>query len=333
MRAVAVGSVMAFHYNALPFAYGRFGVSLFFVLSGFLITLLLVRERERTSTVSLKKFYARRALRIFPAYYAFLVLSFGAMLLLGTRPDLALVGASVLYVLNYAIALGEVPPSIVSHGWSLAVEEQFYAIWPVTILALGADHRRIKLVVLGLLVLIALWRVVLIARGVNGYVYYAFDTRFDALLMGCGLALCAKDDWLQSVARWVSRHPLLPVVTVAVLHYSLGDFGFWNETFGYTVEALLLATLLVQVMVLHVRRPWNWLNTRPLWYLGMLSYPLYLYHQLVASLVSRYGAWRWSVQVIANVVLTVALAASSYHLLERPFLRMKRRWQVVGTDR
>lgn len=331
LRAVAVSGVMAFHFGALSFAFGRFGVTLFFVLSGFLITLLLLRERERAGTISLRKFYVRRALRIFPAYYVFLAVSFTTMVLIGTPPDTTLILASLFYLLNYAIALQVVPSSTVSHGWSLAVEEQFYAIWPALVVRFGRPPERLKRVVLGLLVAVAGWRTILAGIGVDGYAYYAFDTRFDALLIGCGLALCARDRWLQQVVRAVSLHPLLPVVPLALLPWSLTFSGFFNATLGYTAEALLLAVLLVQAMTLRDRAPWRFLNTRPARYLGALSYPMYLYHQPVAALVSHFGGWRSSVQFVANVALTVAAGAASYRLVERPFLRMKRRWEVVPT--
>jgi len=329
LRAVAVGGVMAFHFGALSFAFGRFGVTLFFVLSGFLITLLLVRERERTGTISLRNFYIRRALRIFPAYYVFLAVSLAAMILIGTPPDTTLVLASLFYLLNYAIALQIVPSSLVSHGWSLAVEEQFYALWPAIVVRFGRPPARLKRVVAGLLVAVAAWRTVLAVLGVDGYAYYAFDTRFDALLVGCGLALCAEDRWLQPVVRAVSLHPLLPVIPLVALPWSLTFSGFWNATFGYTAEALLLAVLLVQAMTLGHRAPWHFLNTETARYLGALSYPMYLYHQPVAALVSHFGGWRASVQFVANVVLTVGAAAASYRLVEQRFLRMKRRWEVV----
>ena len=125
MRAVAVGCVMAFHYHILPFFSALLGVSLFFVLSGFLITLLLLREHEQKHFISLRAFYARRALRIFPAYYVFLLLSFGGMRILGTSTDVSLVVAAMLYLTNYAIALHWVPSTLISHAWSLAVEDQF----------------------------------------------------------------------------------------------------------------------------------------------------------------------------------------------------------------
>jgi len=129
LRAVAVAAVMVFHFGAASFYWAKLGVTLFFVLSGFLITLLLMREREATGSVSLRSFYIRRALRIFPAYYVFLLLSFAWMLIEGQDVPAALVFSDGFYVLNYVQSFGAFRDTPVSHGWTLGVEEQFYLLW------------------------------------------------------------------------------------------------------------------------------------------------------------------------------------------------------------
>jgi len=327
LRAVAIGGVMVFHYGLLPFGFAKLGVSLFFVLSGFLITLLMLREHEATGTVSLKRFYARRALRIFPAYYVFLAVAFGWMAFHGDAVPGALVLVSVFYVLNYAQASGSFRQTPVSHCWSLAIEEQFYLLWPFMLRTAWRRQMPVRALIAGVIVAICIWRTILAAADVGrGYYYFAFDTRFDTLLIGCALAVCARDEWTQRAARVVSFGPLAPLVTLGLLVLAqIMPYDLFRLTLGNSVEALLLAVLLVQGLMLHQHALWRWLNWPVVRYLGTISYPLYLYHQLSGPIVDSLGQPRWAVHLMLQVVLAVALAVTSYHVVEQPFLRLKLR--------
>jgi peptidoglycan/LPS O-acetylase OafA/YrhL len=328
LRAVAVAAVIVFHYGLARFALARLGVSLFFVLSGFLITLLLVREREKTGDVSLKNFYIRRALRIFPAYYTFLGLSFLFMIAAGIDTPPLLVLSSLFYLLNNVEAFNLIIGTPVSHGWSLAVEEQFYLLWPALLRACWARGYSVRRVIFLAIAAICLWRTVLWANGIgNSYQYYAFDTRFDSLLVGCGLAICVHDGWLERLARAVTIHPLAPLLTVVLL----GALQFlpprwWYNTVSHTSDAILLAILLVQALLLNRHWLWSWLEWRWVGYMGSISYPLYLYHQLVNQVMEQFWLPRLSVQLVVKVGLTFAMAMASYHFLEMPFLRLKGRF-------
>ena len=321
---------MVFHYGLLPFAFAKLGVSLFFVLSGFLITLLMMREREATGSVSLKRFYARRALRIFPAYYAFLAVVFAWMAARGEPIPAALVLASVFYVLNYVQAFGMFRSTPVSHGWSLGVEEQFYLVWPAMLRAAWRRIISVPKLILVAVILVCIWRTALTLAGARpGYVYYAFDTRFDSLLIGCGLAICIREPWVQRAARTVSSHALFPVATLMLLGMAeIIPIEFWFVTVADSIEGILLAILLVQGLMLHQHPLWRWLNWPVVRYLGTISYPLYLYHQLAGSIIPDTMPVPWSLQVALKFVVAVALAMSSYHLVERPFLRLKERFSA-----
>jgi peptidoglycan/LPS O-acetylase OafA/YrhL len=332
LRAVAVGGVMVFHYGLLPFAFAKLGVSLFFVLSGFLITLLMVREREATGSVSLKRFYIRRALRIFPAYYVFLAVSFAWMAFQGQAVPAALVLVSVFYALNYAQAFGAFRSTPVSHGWSLGVEEQFYLVWPAMLRAAWRRNVSVPKLILAGIILVCAWRTTLSLAGVrSGYVYYAFDTRFDCLLMGCGLAICVRDDWVQRTARVVSANALLPIATLMLLGaIHVVPVELWYLTVADSFEAILLAILLVQGLMLSAHPLWSWLNWPVVRYLGTISYPLYLYHQLAGNIAFEAVQSRWVVQIASAVAMAVALAMVSYHFIERPFLRRKERLSAMA---
>ena len=324
---------MVFHYRLLPFAFAKLGVSLFFVLSGFLITLLMMREREATGSISLKRFYLRRALRIFPAYYVFLAVTFGWMAFQGQQLPAALVLASVFYVLNYVQAFGACRSTPVSHGWSLGVEEQFYLVWPAMLRTAWRRNVPVSKLILVAIILICAWRATLTLAGVNpGYLYYAFDTRFDSLLTGCGLAICIREGWVQRTARAVSSNALLPVATLILLGAAESvPVDLWFFTVADSFEAILLAALLVQGMMLHDHPLWRWLNWPTVRYVGTISYPLYLYHQLAPSIVASVVQPRRVVQLALEVMVTFALAMGSYHIVERPFLRRKERLSAIAT--
>jgi peptidoglycan/LPS O-acetylase OafA/YrhL len=329
LRAVAVAAVMVFHFGAASFYWAKLGVTLFFVLSGFLITLLLIREREATGSVSLRKFYFRRALRIFPAYYVFLLLSFGWMLIEGMDVPAALVLSAGLYALNYVQAFGAFRDTPVSHGWSLGVEEQFYLLWPTMLLA--AWNRKVApgALVGFALGAILLWRVFLVVTDLvpDGYQYYAFDTQFDALLIGCGLALCARAEWVQRVADAVSVTPVAPLLTVVALALSHQiPVDAWYLTIGNLFDAVLLAILLVQAMMLHQHVTWRWIEWRWVRFLGAISYPLYLYHQLGRRIVDNVWQPRFAVWIVVTTAVSLVLAIGSYYFVEQPFLKLKKRF-------
>ena len=162
IRAISILLVVGLHspwLNAFPFNRGWVGVDVFFVLSGYLITTLLVRERDRRGSVSLKHFYLRRALRILPALVAWV-----AVLWLTRTVGPAVLVLILLYVANIAMALGKVGDGPAAHAWSLCIEEQFYAIWPWFVASVA--RRRLLLGTLGAIAAIALWRVWLIRMGV-----------------------------------------------------------------------------------------------------------------------------------------------------------------------
>jgi peptidoglycan/LPS O-acetylase OafA/YrhL len=127
---------MLYHFTGNPWIPGDLGVGLFFVISGFLITLLLLREADRTGTVSLSQFYLRRTVRIFPAYYASMAVSLAVDFIRGTVWSPGLLASGAAYLMNYYNAFNNHPTTSIAHAWSLANEEQFYLLWPAAFLAL-----------------------------------------------------------------------------------------------------------------------------------------------------------------------------------------------------
>ena len=329
LRAVAVMTVVVGHANnRVP---ADLGVSAFFVLSGFLITHLLIREREKTGDVSVRRFYARRTMRIFPAYYAFLLLSYAFDARAGQHWSPALLASTLTYTVNYFNAFNNHPTTSVAHAWSLAVEEQFYLLWPLAFVILAARGRRALLAGLSLAAFAAVaWRSWLILGGHVGvsYVYNAFDTRFDNLAVGCLLALAVRYDRVVAAAVRCGRRSWFPFVTIALLLTSrLALPESYHYSIGFTIDALLVAVLIAQLLQLYPTRSWHWLEWRAVRYLGMISYPIYLYHQWGASVGRRLSADFHAVEFGAGVLATILLASASYYVVERPFLKLKARYE------
>ena len=334
IRAIAVFLVILYHFG-FNWSPGGRGVTIFFVLSGFLITWLLLGELGRTGAVSLRGFYRRRILRIFPAFYAFWFGLVALQLMRGRAVDWPHAWSAFFYVSNYfqALALGSV--SGFSHTWSLAVEEQFYLLWPLVFLWCGADLRRMTRVLMGLIVATALYRFVLVyGLDVNErYLYQAFDTRGDNLLVGCLLAVLLKRRALSSFWRISTAHPAAPLVTVALVAASVmyGEqyVPRYRDVVGFAIEPILFAVAMVQLVALSATPWWAWLDAAPLRYLGIISYPLYLYQNVTLYPVRRLLVRApVEIQLVAAIAVTIAIASCSYFVVERPFLRLKARARV-----
>jgi peptidoglycan/LPS O-acetylase OafA/YrhL len=331
VRAVAVLVVMQSHsrFNALP---GDLGVSAFFVLSGFLITWLLLREREDTGAISLRGFYFRRTLRIFPAYYVFLVASLAADTLLGALWTAGLAAAGFLYGMNYYNAFLGHPATSLAHCWSLAVEEQFYLIWPWMFRSLAPRGTRTLVRALVALTLgVMAWRCFLYLglRVGEAYVYNAFDTRFDNLAVGCLLAVGLGSARVRAVAAQIGRWQVLPLVTLLLLWISRTRISNdWHYGPGFTVDAILLAVLLVQLMQLSTTLMWRWLEHPVVRYLGQISYPMYLWHAWGQSAGRHMPVLSPELRFVLGVAFTILFASGSYAFVEKPFLRLKRRYEL-----
>jgi peptidoglycan/LPS O-acetylase OafA/YrhL len=332
LRAVAVFMVIGYHFG-LPIP-GDLGVSAFFVLSGFLITWLLLSEHDTAGKISLRNFYSRRVLRIFPAYYFFIATSLIIDHFRGHFWDRALILSGFFYVVNYFNATHGHPSTSISHAWSLGIEEQFYVLWPLGVIALARCRRPRALAVLTIIILaVAAWRsfVYLGLHSGPAYPYNAFDTRFDNLAVGCFLALCAGQPWFLQFAPTVARSALLPLVTVALLTVSRSGIHSYHYSIGFTVDAVLVLVLLVQLLLLHRHPLWSWLQNPVVRYLGTVSYPLYLWHAWGLGVGQRLHMLPPVGQFIVGVAVCIAVASGSYFVIEKPFLSLKKRFRPLET--
>jgi peptidoglycan/LPS O-acetylase OafA/YrhL len=335
LRAASALIVVLYHYG-LPLPAGV-GVLVFFVISGFLITWLLLGEWSRTGRVSLPHFYFRRTFRIFPAFYVYWAVVVGGLLWKHGRILWGQAAATLFYVGNYYQGLRGYPESGLSHAWSLGVEEQYYLLWPAVFLLLARNPRRLFGFTCGGVSLVWILRGVLQAAGVpESYLYTAFETRADHLLAGCLLAISlrygyAARFWRAVCAKpWYALAPPAGLAISAALEMRLG-VGYRNSV-GFIVDPLLVVVLIAQLLALPPGTL-RWADSRPVVYLGTISYSTYLYHKIAGGVASHFMA-RLGVTGIASLVFAVAAAwaaaSVSYFLVERPFLRMRdrieRRW-------
>jgi peptidoglycan/LPS O-acetylase OafA/YrhL len=360
LRGVAILLVFAIHLTVMKprtgldlvvFAAARtgwIGVDLFFVLSGFLITGILHDSRGRGQP--LRTFYARRFLRIFPLYYGFLF----AIFVLGPRlaPGsewLAAVGDGQVwhwtYLSNaYVARQGWGPVPRLGHLWSLAIEEQFYLLWPLVVLTLS--RRAALRVSLGLLAVSLVARVALLAAGASPIAIYALTfTRWDGLAVGAVIALAARGpDGGRILRRWSGPVIGLALLALAPMVWSepyRSHYGAAMQAVGYPIVALLFGALLVRALAAgegsRLRRV---LSGRGLRFFGRYSYGAYLIHGpllglmlergIAPELLPPLGGSALPGQVVFWVVavgVTMAAAVAVFHLWERPFLSLKRHFR------
>lgn len=337
LRTVSIAIVFLSHAGLRGTIPGYFGVLVFFLLSGYLITTLLRLEFERNGTISLRAFYRRRVYRIWPPFYLFLVLATVVQYFThvgGREIDWSLVGLQAAHWANYAIiSYGSQQGRAVGTFlyWSLAIEEHFYLIFPLLYLwMLKAKIAREKQarILLGICIAVLLWRCVLVfgldARKI--YLYVATDARFDAILFGCWLAIAANP-WLDPprisdrLLNWV----LVPLGFAAVLLSFLPRQFWFDQTFRYTLQTVGLIPAFISSIRHHEMWPWKILNYRAIRYVGVLSYSIYLCH---ATLIAWVRAWIGGPKLFQSVlvaVLALLIAHLVHVLIEKPFAKLRKR--------
>jgi len=330
LRGIAILLVLASHTEPMLLPRGWFGVDLFFVLSGFLITTLLLEEWKTTQNISFRLFYTRRALRLFPALAVMLLASAVVMYLFaGVGRYYRSILYSVFYITNWVIAFDlDRVSSTLYLTWSLAVEEQFYMIWPLALysaLRFRLRPRTMLLILAGLIVLVCFHRSLLQAQGATMLrITLASDTRADALLAGCFVGIVASSG-LVPRSLWLVK---FTTGALAIL-FGLYILGFGQpEGVGLSLVELFFAGILFLLIFDPPKAIMYLLSNRVLVWIGKLSYSFYLWHLYANFAVEKSGLDRkfW---IISSLLLALAFAVTSHYLIERPFLSLKKRYAVV----
>jgi len=347
LRTVAVGFVMAAHGGVSWFRSGGVGVDIFFVLSGFLITTILSAEWARTGSISFRNFYARRMLRLMPALLltcAFVAV--GMTWLEGRFPGTEL-ALALSYTSNWALAFYNYQLTWLNHCWSLAIEEQFYLIWPLVIVGLErvvhSPAAKVRLLLGGAL-LIALHRARHVGIVTDERINFGLDMRMDTLMTGAALAYfvqCLPSRRLPDRAsRWLGWGLVpLAVLGLFAVPQTVTWYSPWMGWIGYVLvagAAMVVIADLVAGRHSLIARPLSW---RPVVFVGKISYGLYLVHLPVYYMVEKLiPDAPLIVRLGVKVPVSIALAAISYRLIEERCLRMKARFEnpapvksIIGT--
>ena len=328
LRAGSVGIVIVSHaLSYLPGLAGRSpslqlswlgqsGVDVFFVISGFLITYLLLKEHEATGAIRLKMFYVRRFFRIFPAFYAYLAVV-GILWITGLDPQ------NTRNFISAATYTWDYQPHaegyLLAHTWSLSLEEQFYLLWPPCLALLG--KKRSTYLALTVILLSPVSRVLtyLLAPSFRGNEGIMLHTRLDTIMFGCAMALLWNRDRFTGLAEKL-LHPTLfafSIFYITILSPCLSArFGArYDWTIGYTLRSFLISIVLLYVVRRPVSFPGRVLNLAPIRHIGIISYSLYLWQQMFTGPHSRLFP--------LNLMAIGVCAELSYWLIERPAFRLR----------
>ncbi len=344
IRAIASIAVLIAHLNhelvahnanyILDMEMGRYAVSIFFTLSGFLITYLLLLEKQKTGTISIKKFYIRRILRIWPLYSAFLAVALLVGSSLGMEFMLPGLLLTVFFAPNIALMNGE-SPAFTQHYWSLGVEEQFYLFWPWLIrqsknagLAIGVFLIGFYLLKFGL------------RFGAGGFSFsYTLIhlARFDCMAMG-GLAAWLMWKGIPKKIKDVLYHPITQTISwlfiIAILLEFVKLFTFVEH------QAIALLSAIIILNVASNPNPVVSLEGKTWAFFGDISFGLYVWHPLlIMNIGNVIFSMDWPIQYQVTTFLATSIPVSilvsylSLRFLERPFLKLKHKFALIATKR
>jgi peptidoglycan/LPS O-acetylase OafA/YrhL len=330
-RAVSILLVLGLHVQyatgipaswsnwAMRWFDGLLGVRFFFTISGFLITWLMLKEEKETGFMSLKNFYWRRVLRIFPVYFACLgVLALLQLAGITSQPRSAWI--QLLTFTRNFYQSGHMLGPISLHFWSLAVEEQFYLFWPLSFVLLARLPGK-RIAFLACLIAVSwVWKMIALLGCYERHLYFLFQENstfhyLDALGYGC-LGAILLDSWPENLKTFFARHGLVMFVFSCVL-LVIPEFA----GLGVGLQSLAFIFLLMHSVVIPEFKPYRILNNRLVMKIGVLSYSLYVWQQLV------YLLWPFPKIWFLSVPATFVAGWLSYHCLERPFLALRSKFR------
>ena len=351
LRALAITAVLIYHLAPQVLGGGFIGVDIFFVVSGFLITTLLLRELAKNKRINLPRFWLRRARRLLPALFVCVIVSVTVAFIVGG--DLLVgIGRQTLGALTFSNNWVEIiagssyfartSPQLFLNFWSLAVEEQFYLFWPLLlglVLALARRGKQRAYVALGIAAVSAIWMAICVSPGHDSTrAYYGTDTHLFGLMIGIALAFA----WSYrgpvdnpSFTRWRTLVTLISLGVLIALMILLAEDSIWTFRGGLQLASLTTAVLIATVInggnpLLPI------LQARPVVWIGERSYGIYLWHWPVILIVdalwpaTTVGTISWWISRIVALTLTLLIAAASYRWLETPIRQYGFRQYYAG---
>jgi peptidoglycan/LPS O-acetylase OafA/YrhL len=343
LRALSILIVLVAHLGFEKLVPGGLGVTIFFFVSGFLITRILVGEQNKSGgKIELGSFYIRRFLRLMPALGVFIAGSWLLITPFGGKPMVSQAAAASLYFMNYYKILGDafgwekllVPWG---HLWSLAVEEHFYLIFPAALALFGKSHAARLRLVLGAIIASALWRYVIVVHlGWSGaYTYEATDCRLESIAWGCLLAIML-DGAPRENARigWLVGWPWVVLGLGAILFTLVFREETFRATWRYSMQGMALFVFVLNLYALRSARfAIDLFEIMPLRWIGRLSYSLYLWHWPMIWIAFKISGLelgstdRMSIPTMAAVVIaSFAFASASYYGVERPLFNLRKKF-------
>jgi peptidoglycan/LPS O-acetylase OafA/YrhL len=307
---------------------GFFGVDIFFVLSGYIITARLLEERESSSTISLARFYQRRAFRILPPVVVYLALLCALSIFRDCDLSPSQVAGSLFFFRNYQIA-GNVAGISTAHFWSLSIEEHFYLFWPLLLLRSG-NRRALWIALMGALAC-GLWRIYdcahpygtigrLLPGSDPGLRILRTDLRLDGLLIGCALAILMSRAGVRSFI--LKNFPKeTPLVCGALIFFEMR----WHLGMPTLTKYILVAVSLASTLVVEEGLAYKWLNARLLVWIGTLSYSIYVWQQIFLfniAILHPLGILNFFPYSLLGALV---VACCSYYFLEQPMQRLGKR--------
>ena len=329
---------MILHLTYGKFVGGFLGVDLFFSLSGFLITYLLMHEWESCGSIRLGRFYMRRILRLYPAVVVTVVGTY----FVWPKSELHVYGRVAFAALFYHVNLVQVGRHPLLHMWSLSVEEQFYILYPPVLLFLLSRRKSIITWFLAGIIASQCVRLAMMYRGVDLVFINRFTfARAESFFMGCLAAQWvetrrAQGRRLPLLCRYPAAFSIAGILILSLLCLKLQADTRWLTTSGHTLIALLCSGLVTSAAFLNGKSLISAiLRSFPMRYLGTRSYGLYLYHWVIfeatESLRNHHSMANFVLVTILRLVMTFVVTEASFQFVERPFLKLKRRFEPERT--
>jgi peptidoglycan/LPS O-acetylase OafA/YrhL len=331
-RGLMTLGVLTAHTRMALFPGAIIYMDIFFAMSGYLITSLLIADYQKRGTISLKKFYVRRFLRLYPALATMVAAFVIVCWLFSSELQLRLIEAAVtfFYLMDYWRPFVGTGVYYTGHTWSLAVEEQFYLLWPITFIVLlrlwGLSWRTAS-IIFAIAGAFWLWRIWLTYNGASvARLYDCFDTRADSLLAGCGLAVVLKIIDIASYPR-LSKILAQSLLPLAVAGFAVGFFirndmrwyYYFTPLFG-AIPGIIVVAGLLQPNRTFMHRVFE--HPVPV-FCGRICYGLYIWHFPIFSWVVTWASPRYIITFLVGWPLTFAVATASYFLVERRFMRVR----------